>query len=152
MLRKKIKNGLILFPMSLVLVILCCRCESPDEDLIFVHDSNLISQMVCKASKGSTEYLGDIYEYNEDEELISSEFTQEDVEGGYGLILFRISQSLEDDIDLTSVYLTATLTYDEMISPTLSGRHDISGEEGIIIKVTSGVNTTRLYRIRGYYE
>jgi hypothetical protein len=83
--------------------------------------------------------------------MVTGDFTQEEVEGGYGLITFVIPASLKDDIDLTSVYLTATLTYDEFITPTLSGKHDISGD-GIIITVKSGTGTTREYRVRGYYE
>ncbi len=143
------KIGVLLLSISMVTLLLW-DCTSPDDD--FIHDSNLISQMVCKASDGGTEYIGEIYEYNENGELMSDDFTQEDVEGGYGLILFAISQSLEDDVDLTNIYLTATVSYDEIISPSLSGRHDITGDEGIIITVTSGVGTTRQYRIRGYYE
>ena len=82
---------------------------------------------------------------------MSGEFTQEDIEGGYGLILFAIPKSLEEDVNLASVYLVATVTYDEFITPSLTGKHDITGE-GIIISVKSGVGTTRRYRVRGYYE
>jgi hypothetical protein len=124
-------------------------CSSPDDE--FVHSTNTISQLVCTASHGSSEYRGDIYEYNKSKELVTGTFTQEDVEGGYGIITFVIPASLKDDIDITSVYLTATLTYDEFITPTLSGKHDISGD-GIIITVKSGTGTTRQYRVRGYYE
>lgn len=146
---KTIKRiGLLL--SGLAMLFFLSNCEEPDED--FIHDSNLISQMVCKASHGGAEYIGNIHEYNKDGELVTGEFTQEDVEGGYGLILFTISQSLKEDVDLTNVYLAATVSYDEIITPTLSGRHDITGDEGIIIKVTSGIGTTRQYRVRGYYE
>ena len=131
--------------------VFCFAWGCTEADSEFVHDDNLISQMVCKASHGSSEFLGEIYEYNKDGVLMSGSFTQADVEGGYGLIIFTISKSLEDDVDLTNIYLTATITYDEFISPTLSGKHDITGD-GIIITVTSGVGTTRQYRVRGYYE
>lgn len=124
-------------------------CAEADSE--FVHDTNTISQMICKAAHGSSEFRGVIYEYDKDEKMVTGDFTQADVEGGYGLILFGISKSLENDVDLTNVYLTATLTYDEFITPSLSGKHDITGD-GIIITVKSGIGTTRRYRVRGYYE
>lgn len=133
----------------LMIVVLTQSCAKADEE--FVHRSNIISQMICKASHGSGEHRGTIYEYNRNDELMTGNFTQEEVEGGYGLIIFTIPQTLEKEIDLTNIYLTATLTYDEIITPSLSGRHDISGD-GIIITVKSGVGTTRRYRVRGYYE
>jgi hypothetical protein len=107
--------------------------------------------MVCKASHTSGEFLADIYEYDKDGNLVNGDYTQEDIEGGYGLIFFSISESLKDDIDLTNVYLVATVTYDEIITPSLLGRHDITGD-GIILTVKSGVGTTRKYRVRGVYE
>lgn len=124
-------------------------CTKAEEE--FVHTTNTISQMVCKASHTSGEFLGTIYEYNAEGQQMSGSFTKEEIEGGYGVILFAIPKSLEKDFDLTKVYLIATVTYDEFITPSLSGRHDISGE-GIIIKVESGIGTTREYRVRGYYE
>lgn len=124
-------------------------CSKAEKE--FVHSINTISQMVCKASHSSGEFRGDIYEYNKNGVIVSGNFTQEEIEGGYGLILFAIPKSLEQDIDLTNVYLSATLTYDEFISPALTGKHDITND-GIIITVKSGVGTTRQYRIRGYYE
>ncbi len=144
-------NKLGILILSLSMLIMAWSCETPDDDL-YIHDSNLISQMVCKASKGGAEYIGEIYEYDKDGELMSGEFTQDDVEGGYGLILFAISESLNNDIDLADVYLSATVTYDEIITPSLSGRHDITGDEGIVVTVKSGVGTKRKYRIRGFYE
>lgn len=142
------KIGLLL--SAITMLIAFNNCEDPKE--LFIHDTNLISQMVCKASHGGAEYIGSIHEYNKEGELMSGNFSQEDIEGGYGLILFAISESLREDIDLTDVYLAATVSYDEIISPSLTSKHDISGEEGIIITVTSGIGTTRQYRIRGYYE
>ena len=114
----------------LAMVVLTYSCAKADEE--FVHRTNTISQMICKASHGGGEFQGAIYEYNANDELMTGSFNQE-------------------DIDLTNIYLTATLTYDEIITPSLSGRHDITGD-GIIITVKSGVGTTRRYRVRGYYE
>ena len=65
--------------------------------------------------------------------------------------MLSIPESLRKDVDLTKVYLRATVTYDEMITPSLLGYHDISGD-GIIITVKSGTGTTRQYRVRGVYE
>lgn len=135
--------------LSVLFAISMWNCAEADEE--FVHDTNTISQMICKASHGSSEFRGTIYEYDKNGVLVAEDFTQSDVEGGYGLIIFAISQSLADDVDLTNIYLTATVTYDEFITPSLTGRHDITGE-GIIITVKSGVGTTRQYRVRGYYE
>jgi hypothetical protein len=124
-------------------------CAGSDDE--FVHKTNTISQMVCEAVHGGTQFRGEIHEYNKDGVLMTGDFTQEEVEGGYGLIIFAVSQTLQSDVDLANIYLIATVTYDEFITPSLSGKHDITGE-GIIITVKSGVGTTRQYRIRGYYE
>jgi len=141
------KIGLIL---SVSMTILLWNCAEADKE--YVHDSNIISQMVCSATHGGSEFLGEIHEFDKGgNEVTDSAFTQQQVEGGYGLILFHISQSLQSDVDLTNIYLVATLTYDQFITPSLSGRHDITGD-GIIITVKSGVGTTRQYRIRGDYQ
>lgn len=127
------------------------NCAKENQEFIYVHDSNLISQMICKASQSSGEFRAEIYEFNKDGNMMKGNFTQKDVEGGYGLILFPISKSLEKDVDLSNIILKATVTYDEVISPSLSGRHNITGE-GIIITVKSGEGTSRQYRVRGYFE
>lgn len=147
----KLVYQLKIWMFTLIGISILSSCAKKNEDYIFVHDNNLISQMVCKASHGSSEFRGKIHEFNKDGELMEGVFTLEDVEGGYGLILFAISKSLEADVNLSNVYLQATLTYDEFITPSLSGRHDITGE-GIIIRVKSGIGTERHYRVRGYYE
>lgn len=140
------KIGLIL---SISMTVLLWNCAEADKE--FVHDTNTISQMVCSASHGSSEFLGEIHEYDKNGNEVTGSFTQQDVEGGYGLILFHISQSLQNDVNLTNIYLIATLTWDEFVTPSLSGRHDITGD-GIIITVKSGVGTTRQYRVRGDYQ
>ncbi|MDD3038002.1 hypothetical protein [Bacteroides sp.] len=146
----KVINKIGIWMLSVfMLTTLLQSCAKADDE--FVHRTNTISQMICKASHSSGEFRGTIYEYNKNDEIMSGQFTQEDIEGGYGLILFAIPKSLENDVNLTSVYLVATVTYDEFITPSLTGKHDISGD-GIIISVKSGVGTTRRYRVRGYYE
>lgn len=143
------KIGILILSISMSVSL--SNCADENEEYKFVHDVNTISQMVCKASHSSGEYRGEIYEFTKDGVMIEGSFTQQDVEGGYGLILFPIAKSLEKDVDLTNIYLKATITYDEFITPSMSGKHDITGE-GIIITVKSGVGTTRKYRVRGYYE
>jgi len=125
------------------------NCEKADEE--FVHDSNIISQMICKAAHGSSEFRGVISEFDKSGNALPAGFKQQDAEGGYGIVLFEISKSLQDDVNLANIYLVATLTWDQSITPSLSGRHDITGD-GIIITVKSGVGTERQYRIRGVYQ
>jgi hypothetical protein len=145
----KATNKIRLLMIGLFMAFTGWNCAEPDPE--FVHNTNTISQMVCRPSPAGVDQMGTIYEYDEDGEPVVGAFTQNDVEGGYGLILFAISASLQNDLDLTKVYLRATVTFDEFITPSLSGQHDITGD-GIIITVKSGVGTTRQYRVRGYYE
>jgi len=135
--------------LILSMTVLLWTCAEADEE--FVHDSTIISQMICRAKHGGTEFRATIIEYNKDGKPMTEEFTEEDVKGGYGRVFFEVSESLSDEVDLTNVYLIATLTWDQFITPTLSGRHDITGE-GIIITVKSGIGTKRYYRIQGEYK
>lgn len=135
--------------LSVSLLFLLVNCKSADEE--FVHESNIITEINCKVKHDGTSFTGEIYEYNANKELITGPFTQKDIEGGYGLILFSVSKSLQKHFDLSSVYLVANVGYDAFITPTLSGKHDITGD-GIIVSVKSGVGTLRHYRVRGYYE
>ena len=141
----KIINKILILSSALMM----WACAEADKE--FVHDSNTISQMICKAVHGGSEFRGDIHEFDRNGQEVEEDFTQQDVEGGYGLILFEILKSKQEEIDLTNIYLVATLSWDQFITPSLSGRHDITGD-GIIITVKSGAGTTRQYRIRGYYE
>lgn len=137
--------------LAITMVTSMWSCADVNEEYVFIHDSNVISQMICKASHSSGEFRGEITEFNKNGDIVEGTIIQENIEGGYGLILFEIPKSLENDIDLTNVYLIATVTFDAFITPTLSGKHDITGD-GIIITVKSGVGTTRQYRVRGFYE
>lgn len=141
------KIGLLMFGWVLISALLQ-SCEKADDE--FVHTVNTISQMICKASHTSGEYRGEITEYNKEGKEVT-DVAKEDIEGGYGLIIFKVPISLKDEVDLTSIYLVATVTYDEFITPSLAGKHDITGD-GIIISVKSGIGTVRNYRVRGEYE
>ena len=143
----KIKiTGIIL---SAFITLMLCSCGKADKE--YEHDSNTISQMICRASHGSSEFIGIIYEYDKNGKLVPGEITQDKVEGGYGIIVFDVSISLKDEVDLTNIYLVATLSWDQSITPSLSGRHDISGD-GIIITVKSGTGAIRQYRVKGEYN
>lgn len=140
-----------IFILSISLATSMWSCAEVNDDFVFVHDTNTISQMICKASHNAGEFKGEIIEFDKDGEIVEVGFSQEDIEGGYGLIRFSIPKTMENDIDLSNVYLIATVTYDEIITPSLSGKHDITGD-GLIISVKSGVGSTRQYRVRGIYE
>ena len=138
-------NKILIFSISIFL----WTCSKADNE--YIHDSNTISQMICRAVHGRTEFIGRISEFDKNGNAVSTLFTQEEVEGGYGIIVFEIPRQFEKDFDLKSIYLIATLSWDQFITPSLSGRNDISGD-GMIITVKSGVGTKRQYRIRGYFE
>lgn len=137
--------------LCIIISLIFAGCAKENEEFIFIHDNNLISQMICKPSHAGAEYRATIHEFDKEGNRMTGSFTREDVKDGYGLILFPISKSLENDVDIKSLYLRASVSYDAIITPTLSGKHDISGD-GIIITVTSGEDTKRQYRVRGYYE
>lgn len=128
---------------------ICQSCEDADDE--FVHDSNTIAQMMCSVSHSGSQIKGTIYEYDKDGNLLNEGFSKEQAEGGYGIIVFKVPASQAEDFDLSNVYLSASLTYDEFVTPTLSGRHDITGD-GIIFTVKSGTGTLRQYRVKGEYE
>ena len=138
-------NKILILSTSLLL----WACAEADKE--FVHDSNTISQMICRAVHGESEFRGDIHEFDKNGREVTGDFTQQEVEGGYGIILFEVPKTLQENVDLTNIYLVATITWDQFITPSLSGRHDITGD-GIIITVKSGVGTTRSYRVKGEYQ
>ena len=140
----KIINKIVLAAIMIAL----CGCPKADKE--FVHESNVISGMVCRGEVGGTEISGEIHEYDKNGVMMTGEFTQEDVEGGYGVIIFYIPNASRTQIDIENVLLMARLTWDQIITPSLIGRHNISGE-GIIITINSGAGTQRSYRVRGEY-
>lgn len=148
----KIVNKVGVLILTITTIISLWSCADVNDDFVFVHDSNIISQMLCKASHSAGEFRGQITEFDKNGDIVEGSFTQKDIEGGYGLILFAIPKSLENDIDLSNIFLLATIKYDAMIdNPKLTGKHDITGD-GKIFTVTSGIGTTRQYRVRGFYE
>lgn len=129
-----------------------------DADPEFVHTTNFISAMELRNGRTADAAViyGTINEYDRNGQILPVGFAPEDAEGGSGVIIFSVPQSQKDDFDLTSCYLRATVTWDEFISPSLSGLKNIlvtdESPEGIVIAVKSGIGTVRKYRIMGYYE
>ncbi len=131
-------------------------CQKADQD--FIHDNNLISDMRLKMNTSAEGIQGVITEYNAAGEVVTGdEITVKDVEGGYGRIEFILKRSLIGAYDLENCYLSASLTYDEKITPPLT-RHNITNRDadgkaqGIEFTVTSGIGTTRRYLVIGYFE
>ena len=131
------------------MAVLLWNCQEADKE--YIHDKTTIDAMICRASHTGSSFEGQISEYHNNGILVQGELIESEIVGGYGRILFEVSQSLQDDVDLTNIYLIATLTWDQSITPSLSGRHDITGE-GIVVTVKSGIGTTRSYRIQGEYK
>lgn len=131
-------------------------CQKADPE--FTHEDNLISQMIAMGGRqgSETQFIGTIYEYDANGQILPADFTFDEAIGGSGVITFVIPYAQKDDIDLTSCYLRATLTYDEMVYPTLSGRHNIlvteENPEGLVFSVKSGTGKVRKYRVMGIYE
>ena len=144
---KTINKTVIL--LSVAISLLMWNCTEADKE--FVHDSNIIDKLICKATKDGTEFTGVITEYDKNGDIVTYEFEQKDIEGGYGSVIFEIPDVYTNELDLENVYIVASVSWDQSITPSLSGRHDITGD-GIVITVKSGKGTKRNYRIRGYYE
>ena len=151
---KKFKFNIIALALAIV-TLGFVGCSEADPE--FVHTDNFISAMVCMNGRTAvaSSINGVIYEYDKDGNLLDKNFTAEQAEGGSGVVMFIVSQEEREDFDLTKVYLRATLTWDESITPTLSGLQNIDPverPEGLVVGVKSGVGKVRKYRIMGVYE
>lgn len=143
--------------LALLLTFGLSGCMEADKE--FVHTDNFISEMVCMAGRtnDSPSLTGTIYEYDKNGQLLDPDFTADQAEGGSGVITFIVPFEDRNKFDLTSVFLRATLTWDEVITPSLTyKRHNILVDDehpdGMVISVTSGIGTVRKYRIMGIYE
>lgn len=151
---KKIYFNLLLM---LVAVVAVTGCQKADEE--FEHDNNLISDMRVKMNTAAEGIAGVITEYNAAGEVVppGKDLTAKAVQGGYGKIEFVLKRTLMGVYDLERCYLSASLTFDEIITPPLA-LHDITNRDadgvaqGIEIVVRSGIGTTRKYKIIGYFE
>ncbi len=149
------KNLLFIF-ITVASVVGFASCQKADED--FKHDNNLISDMRLKMNPTAEGIKGVITEYNAAGEVVSGkDLTAKAVQGGYGKIEFILKRSLIGAYDLESCYLSASLTFDEVITPPLT-RHNITNRDangvaqGTEFIVTSGIGTTRRYIVIGYFE
>ena len=152
---KFLKSNILVLFLSLVVLGLT-GCKEADEN--FIHTDNLIHAMEIHDTRllSQKSIAGTIYEYDKLGNLISEGFTAEEAEGGSGVVVFVVGPTDRNDFDLTNIFITATLTYDEVITPTLVGRHNILVDDehpdGMVVAVTSGIGTVRKYRIMGIYE
>lgn len=155
----KLKKSL-LYVMAVLYMTSMNSCEKADPE--FVHTDNFIAAMTCENYSDHENPLyasidGKIYEYDKNGNLLTGDFTKEEAEGGSGVITFVVPVEKAKYFDLTAVFLRATLTWDESITPSLTfKRHNIlvgdDSPNGMVISVKSGVNTVRKYRIMGIYE
>jgi len=153
---KLLYKKLIFTFVAVTAVMAFSSCKEADED--FKHDNNLISDMRLKMTTSAEGIQGKITEYNAAGEVVSGdELTAAAVQGGYGKIEFILERSLIGAYDLENCYLSASLTFDEKITPPLT-RHNITNRDengvaqGIELTVTSGIGTTRRYIVIGYFE
>ncbi|MBD5367591.1 MAG: hypothetical protein HDR82_11445 [Bacteroides sp.] len=150
---KFLKNNILILASLLVMLGLQ-GCAEADPN--FKHDDCFISQLIARGSRAGTDFVGTIYEYDKNGNLLEPGFTPEEAAGGSGVITFVIGPSDAKVIDLTACYLRATLTYDEFVTPSMSGIHDILVTEekpdGKVFTVVSGEKSVRKYRVMGVYE
>ncbi len=160
---KAIKSYILAF-LTVAFAVSFTGCEKADPE--FVHTNNFISGMELNTTRdngGGIQIMGKIYEYDKNGSLLP-EFDATKVDnipdeawGGSGVIIFTVPPEHRKNVDLTSVFLRATLVWDEVITPSLTyKRHNILVDdehpEGMVIAVTSGVGEVRKYRIMGTYE
>ena len=146
---KKYFNNFCLILITLALTGVMYGCK--DDDGEFVHTDNLINQLFMMTSQEGAQHQFTIDEYDANGNLVTEDITPESVAGGYGICHISFDFTQRGEIDLTKVYLVADVSYDVMISPALTGTHDISGE-GIVINVKGGNNHVRKYRIYGEFN
>lgn len=129
-------------------------CAEADPN--YIHDDCFISQLIARGSRAGTDFIGKITEYDKNGNELPEGFTKEEAMGGSGVITFIIAAEDAEEIDLTNCYLRATVTYDEYITPTMSGTHNIlvseENPEGKVFVVRSGENSFRKYRVMGIYD
>lgn len=143
--------------VAVVMVGAMSSCQEADPE--FEHDNVLLSDVRLQKSPGSGGIKGVITEYDAKGNVVpADQVTIQSVEGGYGTVIFELPLNLRGVYDLTSCYLGASLTFDQIIKPGLAGlknienRDDKGVAQGIWVTVHSGVNTSRRYNIIGYFK
>ena len=123
-----------------------------EADLEFAHDDNLIHQLsLMKSTQQDTPIYFTITEYDGDGNEVTGDITPDKVAGGYGMACVHVPFNLYDEVNLQKVYLSAQVTYDAIITPGLTGLHDITGA-GIVVSVRAGNGKTRKYSIYGQFD
>ena len=107
-------------------------CQKADQE--FLHDDATISSILLLPAMSTVSTT------------ITGEINQET-----GEILFAIPKNLRSSIDITSVKVRATVNYDVVITPSLSGIKNL--EEAYPIKVTATqTGKSKDYTLRAYYS
>lgn len=112
--------------------ILTFSCQKPD--LEFLHSDNTISSILLLPAVSTVSTT------------ISGEINQET-----GEILFAIPKNLRSSIDITSVKVRATVGFDVVVTPSLSGIKDLSEEYPITVTATQ-TGESKNYTLRAYYS
>lgn len=150
-------------------------CQKTDPD--FVHDRNTISSIQITMNPKVVGIPGIIEEYckGDDPELgakpvnlkevINSDgkveyqeleygvdYTQEQIEGGFGIVRFELTPAQWKSYDITRVFITSSLDFDVICEEGFVGRHDLTYEPdslkfGKEFTIHSGVGTKRKYRL-----
>lgn len=115
-----------------VVCLLTSGCQKADEE--FIHDNVQISSVLLLPAVSTISTT------------INGEINQET-----GEILFAIPKNLRSSIDITSVKVRATVGYDVVITPSLSGIKDLSEEYPITVTATQTGNSKN-YTLRAYYS
>ena len=132
--------------------ILCGGCVKADPE--FVHTGTMIQACYCVSKTYTTQQVaGAIYEFDKDgNEVYGDALNEKSVEGGYGLIIFNIPNSLKRYIDIKECKVNANTQLDQFITPPLTGLKDISGDGIIVCVEQKSAGTYRYYRIKGQYN
>lgn len=112
--------------------LLTFSCQKADQE--FLHSDNTISSILLLPAVSTVSTT------------ISGEINQET-----GEILFSIPKNLRSSIDITSVKVRATVGYDVVITPSLSGIKDLSEEYPITVSATQ-TGESKNYTLRAFYS
>lgn len=164
-----------LFICAVALMPFMQSCKSADPD--FVHTRNTITSINISMSPKVQGVSGIIEEYckGDDPELGSQpvnliktvkedgtveykelvygvDYTQEQIEGGFGIVRFELTDAQWKLYDVSKVFITSSLDFDVICEEGFVGRHDLTYEPdslkfGKIFTMRSGVGTKRKYRL-----
>ena len=123
----------ILFIFSVIAAsLLTFSCQKPDSE--FLHDDNTIRSILLLPAMSTVSTT------------ITGEINQET-----GEILFAIPKTLRSSIDITQVKVRATVGYDVVVTPSLSGIKNLEEEYPITVTATQ-TGESKNYTLRAYYS